>query len=236
MAAPSATRSLTLRRGLRDETGSCMIICMPARLRRSAFGVAPVSSLPLNHTEPLVGGGSCMMALLAEDLPQPDSPRTPSVSPLATSRSRPDTACRRCRSAVGNSTVRSRTRSRLAYTLECDSTSELVPTIAPLHNSNVDLVDTGDSAGCHHAADLTVRCLAEREVATHPVTVRITVRFGVTRITRRESRRFAGTQFAGILTTWREMTTRRWRREIGRQSANGVQRTVRCRGQSGYGT
>jgi hypothetical protein len=44
----------------------------------------PVISRPSNLTEPEVGGISWRIVLLSVDLPQPDSPTSPRVSPLLT--------------------------------------------------------------------------------------------------------------------------------------------------------
>ena len=49
-------------------------------------------STPSNSTRPLVGRGSCMIARPVVDLPQPDSPTRPRVSPSRTSRLMPETA------------------------------------------------------------------------------------------------------------------------------------------------
>ena len=84
--APPPTMSRTRRRGLSDEIGSWKIIwSRRARLRSSAR--RQLGELgPSNRTEPTVGGGSWMMARPVVDLPQPDSPTRPSVSPRPTSK------------------------------------------------------------------------------------------------------------------------------------------------------
>src|SRR5580700_4822314 len=68
----------------------------PRTLRMSAFD-SPTRSRPPSSTWPAVitppGGSSRMIELPSIDFPQPDSPTRPSVSPSATSRLTPSTAC-----------------------------------------------------------------------------------------------------------------------------------------------
>ena len=61
-------------------------------MRRSASPCSFVSSVPSKRTVPETGGGSCITARPVVDLPHPDSPTSPSVSPGAMSRLTPDTA------------------------------------------------------------------------------------------------------------------------------------------------
>ena len=80
-------------RGFSDEYGSWKIICIS---RRSALSSAPLMlaiSRPSNVIEPLVGSIRRISSRAVVDLPQPDSPTMPSVSPSRTSRSMPSTAC-----------------------------------------------------------------------------------------------------------------------------------------------
>src|SRR5690348_7858571 len=70
-------------------------------------------SWPLNMILPSVGAMSLIAVRPSVDLPQPDSPTSPRVSPVLISRSTPSTACTyptvRCRTpeATGNQTFRS---------------------------------------------------------------------------------------------------------------------------------
>src|SRR5579864_8038975 len=70
-------------------------------------------SSPLNTILPAVGAMSLMAVRPSVDLPQPDSPTSPRVSPVLISRSTPSTACTcptvRCSTpdATGNQTFRS---------------------------------------------------------------------------------------------------------------------------------
>ena len=75
--------SSTLRRGFSDEIGSWKIICMRgADLAQLLARAASVRSVPSNvHRARRSARGSCMIALPVVDLPQPDSPTRPSVSP-----------------------------------------------------------------------------------------------------------------------------------------------------------
>ena len=88
----SPTMSPTLRRGLSDEMGSWKIICICGRSRRSSSPPMSVSSDPSKLTVPPVGRLICMTALPVVDLPHPDSPTRPRVSPGRTSKLTSDTA------------------------------------------------------------------------------------------------------------------------------------------------
>ena len=102
----------TRRRGFSDEIGSWKIICMPGPRPRA--GSSPVQRGELVALERAPtrwsGGGSCMIARPVVDLPQPDSPTRPSVSPSSTSKLM-STRRAPCRRAGGNSTTRCSTRS-----------------------------------------------------------------------------------------------------------------------------
>ena len=82
----SATMSPTLRRGFSDEIGSWKMIWICGRRTRSRSPSARSGRGPSKRTGPPVGAGSCMTARPVVDLPQPDSPTRPSVSPSATSK------------------------------------------------------------------------------------------------------------------------------------------------------
>ena len=112
MFSGSSTMSRTLRRGFSDEIGSWKIIWMLVRTVRMSSPWRDVSSCPPKLIDPLVGRGSCMMARPVVDLPQPDSPTRPMVSPGSTSRLMPETALTLSPvRPTGNSTTRSSTRS-----------------------------------------------------------------------------------------------------------------------------
>ncbi len=106
----SATMSLTRRRGLSELMGSWKIICMRVRALRSAPPFKVVTSVPSSEIVPLLGSIMRMSALPVVDLPQPDSPTSPSVSPSKMSKLTPATALTQC-GPWPNVTVKSRTRS-----------------------------------------------------------------------------------------------------------------------------
>ncbi len=84
--------SPTVMRGLSEVYGSWKTIWM---LRRTAFRARPdslVTSSPLNRIDPSVGRSRLTSSRASVDLPQPDSPTTPRVSPRPSSRSTPSTA------------------------------------------------------------------------------------------------------------------------------------------------
>jgi hypothetical protein len=105
--------SRTLRRGLSDEIGSWNTSWSRVRTERSSLPDSSVRSVPPKRTRPEVGGGSWTMALPVVDLPQPDSPTRPRVSPRRMSSETPDTACTVWRPA-GKLTTRSSTRSSVS--------------------------------------------------------------------------------------------------------------------------
>ena len=71
-------------RGLSEEYGSWKTICMRRRKRRSTEPFSSVSSVPSSFTDPPVGRTSWRMPRPVVDLPHPDSPTRPSVSPRFT--------------------------------------------------------------------------------------------------------------------------------------------------------
>jgi hypothetical protein len=113
------TLSRTIRRGLSEEIGSWKIICTCVRAARRSARDSAVRSVPSNTTEPLVGGVICMIARPVVDLPQPDSPTIPSVSPRSTSKLMPATALTFAEREIGNSTTRSSTRSTTSPSRRC---------------------------------------------------------------------------------------------------------------------
>src|SRR5450631_3195273 len=88
----SPTMSPTVIRGFSDEYGSWSTIWM---LRRTALNALPDSaamSSPWKKIWPSVGSSSRISSLAVVDLPHPDSPTNPRVSPLYSLRSIPSTA------------------------------------------------------------------------------------------------------------------------------------------------
>ena len=79
----SDTMSRTLRRGFSDEIGSWKIICTWVRSVRRSPGSAWSARCRRNDV-PDVARSTWTMARPVVDLPQPDSPTSPSVSPLRT--------------------------------------------------------------------------------------------------------------------------------------------------------
>ena len=92
MSSGSATMSRTRRRGLSDEIGSWKIIWSLVRSRRRAPERHVVSSTPPRFTEPRVGLITWATARPVVDLPHPDSPTSPRVSPSNRSKETPETA------------------------------------------------------------------------------------------------------------------------------------------------
>src|SRR4051812_23367825 len=84
--------SPTVMRGFSDVYGSCSTIWMLRRARRSAEPLSRTMSSPRTMIEPEVGFSRPTSSLASVDLPQPDSPTTPSVSPRRRSMSTPSTA------------------------------------------------------------------------------------------------------------------------------------------------
>ena len=86
MTSGSATISLTVMRGFRDENGSWKMICISRRRAIiSSFDSVVRSTMPppvrRNSTCPSVASIARRMSLPVVVLPQPDSPTRPSVSP-----------------------------------------------------------------------------------------------------------------------------------------------------------
>src|SRR5438309_10157294 len=79
-------------RGFSDAYGSWKIIIISRRNGRISARESLVMSWPRNLTEPPVGSSSFMMQRAIVDLPQPDSPTTPSVSPSLIANETPSTA------------------------------------------------------------------------------------------------------------------------------------------------
>ncbi len=82
----------TVCRGFSEEYGSWKIIWMSRRIGRIAPTPRWVMSVPSNSIFPAVGSSSRVTSRPIVDLPQPDSPTTPSVSPALTVKSMPSTA------------------------------------------------------------------------------------------------------------------------------------------------
>ncbi len=78
--------------GLREVYGSWKTIWMLRRTALRALPDSPVMSSPLNRIEPAVGRSRWHSIFATVDLPQPDSPTMPRVSPLARVKSTPSTA------------------------------------------------------------------------------------------------------------------------------------------------
>ena len=93
MTSGSATMSRTLRRGLSEEIGSWKIICTWVRSVRRSPRLSVVSSVSPKRMVPEVARSTWTMARPVVDLPQPDSPTSPSVSPLRSEKLMPATAC-----------------------------------------------------------------------------------------------------------------------------------------------
>src|SRR2546423_6040366 len=79
-------------RGFSDAYGSWKIIIISRRNGRISPRESLVMSCPRNWIEPPVGSSSFMMQRAIVDLPQPDSPTTPSVSPSRIANDTPSTA------------------------------------------------------------------------------------------------------------------------------------------------
>jgi hypothetical protein len=69
------------------------MICMSRRSARNALLSILFTSAPLNRISPELGSISRRMQRPVVDLPQPDSPTRPRVSPGAMSKLTPSTAC-----------------------------------------------------------------------------------------------------------------------------------------------
>src|SRR5215207_3421292 len=84
--------SPTVIRGLSEEYGSWKTIWMLRRIRRMALPRSWKMSSPLKYALPLVGVSRRISSLASVDLPHPDSPTMPSVSPLCSWNDTPSTA------------------------------------------------------------------------------------------------------------------------------------------------
>ena len=73
--------SFTRRRGLSELMGSWKIICIFVRAWRRSRPDWVVTSVPSRTIRPAVGSMMRISALPVVDLPQPDSPTRPRVSP-----------------------------------------------------------------------------------------------------------------------------------------------------------
>ena len=85
-------------RGFSEAYGSWNTICSSRRTGRSLRRDSREMSWPSNTMEPLVSGYSRAMHRASVDLPQPDSPTSPSVSPARSSMLTSSTACTRATS------------------------------------------------------------------------------------------------------------------------------------------
>ncbi len=109
----SPTMRPTLCRGFSDAYGSWKTICIRRRSGRRSFCERVVMSWPSKTILPPVGSYSRRMVRPTVDLPQPDSPTSPSVSPLWIEKLTSSTALMSpmCRSSrmpllIGNQTLR----------------------------------------------------------------------------------------------------------------------------------
>jgi hypothetical protein len=80
-------------RGLSEANGSWNTICIERRSGRNSALLRWLISSPLRRIAPLDGSTSRSTVRATVDLPQPDSPTRPSVSPGATEKLTPSTAC-----------------------------------------------------------------------------------------------------------------------------------------------
>ena len=83
-------------RGLSEPNGSWKIICTLAAIRRHRRSPRRAMSAPSSTISPPAAGTSRRIVLPSVDLPQPDSPTSPSVSPRSTSKLTPSTARSTC--------------------------------------------------------------------------------------------------------------------------------------------
>src|SRR5690606_2432781 len=158
MSNGSPTMSPTVMRGFSEVYGSCITIWMLRRIRLSSAPLALPMSRPLIRTEPEVGRSSAISTLASVDLPQPDSPAMPSVSPLARSKETPSTALmapicflKTIPWVRGKCFTRSRT-SRIVSPLV--AIEDLPPVVAGAAAHTADLVERGVVG---HAVVLPVR-------------------------------------------------------------------------------
>ena len=93
MVSGSDTMSMTRRRGFSEEIGSWKIICTCVRSVRRSPRLRLVSSVSPKRILPDVAFSTWTMARPVVDLPHPDSPTSPSVSPWRRAKVMPATAC-----------------------------------------------------------------------------------------------------------------------------------------------
>ena len=93
MISASPMIASTVRRGFSEAYGSWKMICMSRHRARIERLSSRVTSRPSNQTSPEVGSIRRSTQRPVVDLPQPDSPTRPRVSPAATSKLTPSTAC-----------------------------------------------------------------------------------------------------------------------------------------------
>ena len=91
-ATPSPTCDPTVRRGLSDEYGFWKTSWSRTSARGRARRDSGLTGLPSNETAPLVAGTSPTAARASVDLPQPDSPTSPTIRPASTEMLAPATA------------------------------------------------------------------------------------------------------------------------------------------------
>src|SRR5438034_747206 len=92
MSRASPSICSTVCRGSRDAKGSWKMIAISRRSRRMERVPRPRMLRPLNNTSPAEGRSSRRIERPSVDLPQPDSPTRPIVSPWRMARSTPSTA------------------------------------------------------------------------------------------------------------------------------------------------
>ena len=92
MASGSAMIRATVMRGSSEANGSWKTICMSRRRRLSVVASSARMFSPSNVTRPAVGSMSLRRRRARVDLPHPDSPTMPSVSPFLSVRLTPSTA------------------------------------------------------------------------------------------------------------------------------------------------
>ena len=96
MVSGSDTMSMTRRRGFSEEIGSWKIICTCVRSARRSPRLRLVSSVSPKPIVPDVAFSTWTIARPVVDLPHPDSPTRPSVSPWRRAKVMPATACTVC--------------------------------------------------------------------------------------------------------------------------------------------
>ena len=93
LIGPSTIAAPTVRRGLSERYGSWNTICTRLRCGRSARAESFATSAPSIRIAPPLGSISRAMQRATVDLPEPDSPTMPSVSPRRTCRFTSFAAC-----------------------------------------------------------------------------------------------------------------------------------------------